>query len=547
MISGLHRKTSPTARYLALGASVALGAAGLLTFAAPASAHAATVAATSSCDTTKGEYLVNWTVSNDWAGDVTLTTVSAAPTAITNITAGTVVPAKVGSADGKVTGVQRVPGSATTAKLSATAKWTDGYTSTAVRSISLAGTCHSAEPVCVSASNATYSHTFNGAAGTATITMRDLPLCAGQRQDFSLVSYTAPAPGFAVPQHRFDGATGLIDATHHQVTLHVDVPACYNAVYLIWGTDTADTITTANAYSSTRLGGTASPGNRSTGPLGIHSGGTTGCATPTAVLASACDGALTATLTNAPNAVLATQFAVTADNGFSKLVAVKPGQSVTVSVPAADAGHVSVTADGHAVTTGGWTSPTCAAPTVTATAECATMTIHVANPAGNTPLTAIVTTNTGVTKSLTVAAGATGTVSLTASTKLTADVTIGATKTHFAYASPAECDVQVQPSPPVKPSVEPTTPVGVPAGTPVATAPVVNTPPTTPMPTIAQPVTTQPITTQPITTAPVAAINGGSLPVTGQALAPGILTGLGLLGLGVLMLLVSRKRPHRTN
>ena len=283
-----RRHGSRTGRYLAIGASAALGAVALLALATPASAHASAITATPACETATGDYILTWSVGNDWAGEMTLTSVAATPTAITAIVTGAVVPAKAGTANGRITGPHRVAGTATTAPLKITAPWSDPVSPTASKTITLAGTCAPAPPKCVSAAAATYTHAFNGVTATATITTHGLPLCAGQKQSFTLASYTTPAPGYALPQQRFDTATGVIDTTHPTVTLHIDVPPCNTAIYLIWGTATNDHITTGNPYADTTLGGTTAPGNRSTGPLGKYSGSTGACAIPTATPTATC-------------------------------------------------------------------------------------------------------------------------------------------------------------------------------------------------------------------------------------------------------------------
>ena len=88
---------------------------------------------------------------------------------------------------------------------------------------------------CVGASAATYRHTFDGSAGTATITST-APLCDGERQAFTLVSYTAPAKSFGNPQFVYATHTATVTASKPSVTLRVDVPGCYTQVDTIFGT-----------------------------------------------------------------------------------------------------------------------------------------------------------------------------------------------------------------------------------------------------------------------------------------------------------------------
>ena len=84
-----------------------------------------------------------------------------------------------------------------------------------------------AADMCVSAAQETYSHTFNGPGGTAPITPVK-QLCAGQQQTFTLVSYTAPAATFSVPQYMYDSQVRTIDSnTSGSQSFTVAVPACY--------------------------------------------------------------------------------------------------------------------------------------------------------------------------------------------------------------------------------------------------------------------------------------------------------------------------------
>lgn len=76
---------------------------------------------------------------------------------------------------------------------------------------------------CVPATSATYRHTFDGPAGTATITAT-APLCDGERQAFTLVSYTAPSKSFGNPQFVYATHTASVTASTPSVTLRVDVP-----------------------------------------------------------------------------------------------------------------------------------------------------------------------------------------------------------------------------------------------------------------------------------------------------------------------------------
>src|SRR5690242_3161082 len=88
-----------------------------------------------------------------------------------------------------------------------------------------------APAACVPASTATFRHTFDGPAGTATITA-DRPLCPGQARAFSLVSYTAGTTG----RYLYDQDRATVTATRPTVRLKVTVPPCTTDVYAVTGT-----------------------------------------------------------------------------------------------------------------------------------------------------------------------------------------------------------------------------------------------------------------------------------------------------------------------
>ncbi|MGX6601762.1 hypothetical protein ACWKSP_06445 [Micromonosporaceae bacterium Da 78-11] len=153
---------------------------------------------------------------------------------------------------------------------------------------------------CVTAGSATYRHTFDGPAGTATITAVD-PLCGGRSQTFSLVSYTATAGGRFV----YDTDRAVVDASHRKVTLRVAVPGCATEVDAVFGTDVRTEIAGGStAYGTTALGSASGLGHRSSGTQASYHGGRASCAArPSVTFASACDGGFTATLTSGAAAV----------------------------------------------------------------------------------------------------------------------------------------------------------------------------------------------------------------------------------------------------
>ncbi|NMO53040.1 hypothetical protein HH310_17820 [Actinoplanes sp. TBRC 11911] len=211
-----------------------------------------------------------------------------------------------------------------------------------------------ARTVCVPASDATYRHTFNGPAGTATVTAVR-PLCSGQSQTFSLASYTAPAPSQPGGLFVYAAVHATINPTHRSVTLKVAVPGCSTQVYAFFGSQVSNESTTSAAlYGSSRLGAANS---RSVGKFAWYAGGETACtASPTATFTSACDDTFHAALSNRPNA--------NADAVFIRsgaLTRVAPGRTVHIS--AKKGATLTLRASNFTTYIGGWRQPSlpCAA------------------------------------------------------------------------------------------------------------------------------------------------------------------------------------------
>lgn len=176
-----------------------------------------------------------------------------------------------------------------------------------------------AAEVCTSAANATYTHTFNGPAGTATITANSA-LCAGQSQPFTLISYTAPNSSFAVPQFMYDYEVKSIAPGTRSVTFTVDVPACFTQVDFVWGNNPVNPLT-GSVYGDTKIGSGGAPGNRSTGPNGWYNGGNRACAPkPSVSVTYAADCTATATFSNGSTANVDAAFAVTDATGATQFL-----------------------------------------------------------------------------------------------------------------------------------------------------------------------------------------------------------------------------------
>jgi hypothetical protein len=216
----------------------------------------------------------------------------------------------------------------------------------------------SAPASCVPAADATYRHGFDGAGGWVTITAVR-PLCSGQTQAFTLVSYTAG--GFAAAgQFVYDTDHATISSHRRTVTLDVAVPGCYAQVDAIIGTGVrTETSSSAAPYGSATLGSPSGPGSRSAGPLGWHAGGTATCtAVPTVTFDNACDGTLTATVANGSAANVQAVFLTS-----SRRIRLPAGRSTTLKAAAGS----TLTIRDNTFTTyvGTWHPPATACPAAT--------------------------------------------------------------------------------------------------------------------------------------------------------------------------------------
>ncbi|MFG3557955.1 LPXTG cell wall anchor domain-containing protein [Micromonospora sp. NPDC047557] len=148
----MNSPKSPLRRVAAIAAGALIGLAGVGVLASPASAHYTNTSGQAVCDTTTGEWVVSWKVESVYHLSSTsfkLHSVQLTPagTTVTNIvrTEGNTYPHLVNT---PLTGVQRVPGSATEATLAVKAKWNDGYKETTARTgtVTFRGTCVKDEP-----------------------------------------------------------------------------------------------------------------------------------------------------------------------------------------------------------------------------------------------------------------------------------------------------------------------------------------------------------------------------------------------------------------
>ncbi|MFG1913666.1 cell wall anchor protein [Micromonospora sp. NPDC048898] len=143
---------SPLRRIAAIAAGALIGLTGVGVMASPASAHYSQVSGKAVCETTTGEWVVTWTVKSKAhysSKFFRLRSVELTPanTTVTNIKVSdpNKYPYDVNT---PITGVQRVPGSATQATLAVKAKWDDGYPEDkAVKgTVTFGGTCEKDTP-----------------------------------------------------------------------------------------------------------------------------------------------------------------------------------------------------------------------------------------------------------------------------------------------------------------------------------------------------------------------------------------------------------------
>jgi LPXTG-motif cell wall-anchored protein len=385
------------------------------------------------------------------------------------------------------------------------------------------------EADCVKAVDAKYVHSFNGPAGTASVEITNGPLCAGEEQAFSLVSYTAPSAVFALPQYvlqsstdKLTAPTGAAKLTRSKLDFAVEVPECFTQVDFVFGDRIINPLETKDdLYNDRKVGSDNGEGSRSTPAKdqpkhAWYNGGKGTCVAEPAVEAlSDCDGDVTLKLIN--RSTSSAPFVITADNGFTKTETLKVRQEpVSVVIPAADAKNIKVTSRNVEIYRGGWTKPEdCKTPEAgkpegTVTSDCDGLTFTVKNPANGVPVTAIFTPGKGEPKTVTVKPGSTEKVTFAGTEGLKVAVSGGldVLNGEAVWTKPKDCD-------------KPTTPVTTePEETPSETTP-----------------------TSPVATTPAAGEGGDpELPLTGSA-AAGVAGGAFLLLVaGAVLFILARRR-----
>ena len=208
-----------------------------------------------------------------------------------------------------------------------------------------------ARSVCVTAANETYQHTFNGAAGLATVTALR-PLCPGERVPVTLVAYTAPDDSSVFPQYVYDQDVQAITSGTPKLNFRVQVPACYNQVDLAFRDGAISPLPDA-LYGDLKLGSSGAPGNRSDGPGGWYHGAGPICTPrPAVTLTATCDGT-NVKLANGAGANVDAVFTITS-GGTDRWVHVATGSSTVEPIAAGD---VSILDNLGRTTAGHWTQP----------------------------------------------------------------------------------------------------------------------------------------------------------------------------------------------
>ncbi|MFC4021339.1 cell wall anchor protein [Micromonospora sp. GCM10011542] len=304
-------------------------------------------------------------------------------------------------------------------------------------------------PTCVSTADARYTHTFDGPKGMASITLTNGPLCAGQEQALTLVSYVAPSATFAVPQYVLDKSTQKFTGTAEgelglaTLDFKVEVPECYTQIDFVFGSEVIDPLTDkSDRYGDRKVGSSKGIGSQSKGSAAWYNGGAGTCeATPEVIAESDCDGTVELTLVNR-NGNAAATFEVTGSGGFTKSVEVPMRKLETLKLTAEQAKEISVSAKGMETFTGGWEQPEdCQEPAGTYDSTCDQMIFKVVNPEDGISLTSTFTPSTGAAKTVTIAPGKTETIAFAASkgfsVTVTGDLDSGGA---LAWEQPEGCD-----------------------------------------------------------------------------------------------------------
>ena len=138
-------RSRATRRAAAVLVSALLGLAGVVAYAAPASAHSAEVSGACVWDPDSGQWAVTWSITSAEPGAYRLVEVTAAPEPVTGIEA-TLATGFPHDAAEPLTGEQRLPEDATSASLSLRIEWDDGHQVEAGADLTIPADCQAPTP-----------------------------------------------------------------------------------------------------------------------------------------------------------------------------------------------------------------------------------------------------------------------------------------------------------------------------------------------------------------------------------------------------------------
>ncbi|MFI1989399.1 LAETG motif-containing sortase-dependent surface protein [Actinoplanes sp. NPDC020271] len=349
---------------------------------------------------------------------------------------------------------------------------------------------------CVPAANAKFEHSFNGPAGTAGIKLVNGPLCENVKVPLTLVSYTAPSASFSLPQYVLDSSTQFFtadtpknDKGELRLDFKVKVPTCFTQVDFVFGDDVINPLTDkSDRYNDRKVGSPAAPGSQSkpergqpqnawwNGNAGDYKNGV--CAAKPAVEALPdCEGNVKLSLINRDASVTSVRFEITADGGFKQSQVVDKNAKFDLTIPAANAKNIKVTAGGNQLWSGSWvkpaecTKPEVGAPVTEIKSTCDSLVFTLKNPEnGAESLTGTFTPDKGAAQTVTVKAGETKTVTFPAAEGLTVAVTgdFLALNGDVKWTKPENCTTNPNPGPSTSASVTPSATTSATASVPAS-------------------------------------------------------------------------------
>jgi LPXTG-motif cell wall-anchored protein len=315
---------------------------------------------------------------------------------------------------------------------------------------------------CVSANQARYVHTFNvdldAHKATASIAIHGPKLCAGQTQEFSLVSYITSSGTFELPQYLFDSQTKTIKHDEPSQSFEIKVPLCFTQVDFVFGRPIRD-LANDNLYGDRKVGSGGAPGSQSSAlhgnPRHAWFNGGKACPTvPKVEAVSDCGGVINLRLRIAPHATSTTYTIKRGGMADMTVTVTRAERSKTVTVPAGDRSNVTVWYGETKVGDFAYSQPQKCNASVEVIDEhdCDELRITVKNPQGNNPVKASIDTPADATANaeaqvaaaapdvVTIPGGGSHTFHVPGSANLAVTVVIDDEKAKIVtYLKPAEC------------------------------------------------------------------------------------------------------------